>query len=477
LIDQAVILAAGQGARLCGESDAPKPLTRVCGLTLFKRTLLSLQAEGVKRAVVVVGYRADEIRRAAEGDPDLRLEISFVENPDWRLGNGISVLAAKGEVQGEFFLTMADHVFERGILRALRAGGIPAGGVSLAVDRKLAEVFDLEDATKVETSGDRIVRIGKQLTLYDAIDTGLFACSSGLFESLDRIRALRKDASLSEGVGLLAQEGRARAVEIGDATWQDVDTPATLREAERRLLRTLRKPADGLVARHLNRHISLAITRRLARTRVRPNHVTLFTFAVGCAAAWLAAGGEAVTAALGGFLYQCKSILDGVDGELARLKFQGSRLGEWLDTVGDDLSNILFYAGVAVGAERATGDSLYLYLGGAAILLALFCSGLMYRWIWTRERSGDLLAFRWFFEREGTEAPGILAKLKYLAKQDFFVFFFFLLGLFGALHLSLYFVCGVGVVLVCLLAVQYAMSPRAPRPDVVRLERLREREP
>jgi CDP-L-myo-inositol myo-inositolphosphotransferase len=473
MIREAVVLAAGRGARLqggngiAGESlagtaaDLPKPLVSVCGLTLLKRTLQTLQAEGVTRAVVVVGYRAGEVRAAVEGDRDLRLELCFVENPEWSLANGLSVLAAREAVRGDFLLTMADHVFDRAIVSALQLVGAPEGGLSLAVDRKVDQVFDLPDATKVETDGDRIVAIGKHLLHYDAIDTGFFACSQGLMEALASVRAERGDASLSEGVARLAAQGRARAVDVGAATWQDVDTPEALREAERRLLQSLRKPADGIVARYLNRHVSLALSRMLCRTRIRPNQVTLFTFLVGCAAAGLVALGEYLPALLGALLYQVKSILDGVDGEIARLKFQGTKLGEWLDTLGDDLSNILFYAGVGLGAYRLSGDPLYLYLGGAGVALAAICSGLMYYWIWTRLRSGDLLRFRWFFEAApgGGSSAGVFSRLKYLAKQDFFVLFFFVLAAFGVLHAALYFVCGMGVLLLVLLAVHFAVDP------------------
>jgi choline kinase/phosphatidylglycerophosphate synthase len=467
MIRDAVVLAAGRGLRLQGESgvagqspaanDPPKPLVSVCGLTLLKRTLLTLQAEGVTRAVVVLGYRGGEVRAAVQGDRDLGLEVSFVENPEWSLANGLSVLAARDLVRGDFLLTMADHVFDRSIVRRLQVAGAPEGGLSLAVDRRLGEVFDLADATKVQTDGDRIVAIGKHLVRYDAIDTGLFAASQGLMEALDSVKAERGDASLSEGVARLAAQGRARAVDVGGAVWQDVDTPEALREAERRLLRSLRKPTDGIVSRTLNRPVSLAISRRLCRTRVRPNQVTLFTFLVGCAAAGLAAQGEYLFSLLGALLYQAKSVLDGVDGEIARLKFQGSRVGEWLDTLGDDSSNLLFYAAVSLGAFRVTGDPLYLYLGGAGVLLAALCSGLMYYWVWTRLRSGDLLKFRWFFEKGPGGGLGTrgLSRLKYLVKQDFFVLFFLVLAVFGVLRVALFFVCGTGLLLLFLLAVHF----------------------
>ena len=487
MLEEAVILAAGRGLRL-GCEDVPKPLTHVCGLPLLERTLRTLHAEGVRRAVVVVGYRADDIRAALARLSIAGLELVVAENPEWERQNGLSVLAAAPHVRGDFFLTMADHVFDRGLVRALGAVGAPVGGLALAVDRDIAGVFDLDDATKVETRGDLIVAIGKTLGHYDAVDTGVFACTHGLLEALAGVRAERGDASLSEGVARLASAGRARAVDVTGSLWQDVDTEETLREAEKRLLASLRKPADGLVSRHLNRSLSLAITRVLCRTPLRPNHATLLTLLCGAGAACAAAVGDYAFGVLGGFLYQWKSILDGVDGELARLKFQGSALGAWLDTLVDDATNWMFYAGVAVGAYRHSGESTWLYLGLSSVVLAVLVSAVMYHWIWTRKHTGDLLAFEWFWEnavklvkpsygakhpndamRQGVTFPGErgwVGRLQLLAKQDFFCLLFFVFALAGCLPALLYLVAVMGVVLLMLLAIQYLREARARRRPV-----------
>ena len=100
--------------------------------------------------------------------------------------------------------------------------------VNLAIDRKIDTIFDLDDATKVQTSGDQLTAIGKELTDYDAIDTGVFLCSDELFRYL---KAAQRDGdcSLSDGVRLMAADGKVRAVDIGGAWWQDVDTPEMLR--------------------------------------------------------------------------------------------------------------------------------------------------------------------------------------------------------------------------------------------------------
>ena len=84
---------------------------------------------------------------------------------------------------------------------------------------------------KVKTCGDRIIAIGKDLADYDAIDTGVFLCAPNIFDYLERAKR-NGDCSLADGVRLMAAEGKARAVDIGQAWWQDVDTPEMLRQAE-----------------------------------------------------------------------------------------------------------------------------------------------------------------------------------------------------------------------------------------------------
>jgi 1L-myo-inositol 1-phosphate cytidylyltransferase len=103
--------------------------------------------------------------------------------------------------------------------------------VILAVDPKLDRVFDLDDATKVRREGNRIVDIGKTIPEYDAFDTGMFLCSPSLFDTLDSAKK-EGNCSLSDGMRILGREGKLRAFDIGEATWQDVDTPQALAYAE-----------------------------------------------------------------------------------------------------------------------------------------------------------------------------------------------------------------------------------------------------
>jgi choline kinase len=103
--------------------------------------------------------------------------------------------------------------------------------VTLAIDRKVASVFDLDDATKVQIEGDRIASIGKAIAAYNAIDCGVFLCTQAIFDALGEVVAKKGDASLSEGMAAIGARGGFLGFDIGDRWWQDVDTPDMLGEA------------------------------------------------------------------------------------------------------------------------------------------------------------------------------------------------------------------------------------------------------
>ena len=235
-----LVLAAGFGSRLRTD-DAPdrlKPLTVVGGRPLMLRTLDTLAAAGCDRVVVVLGYGADRVRAEIEAAYEGPLPLAFVVNERYELANGVSVLAARDELGADpFLLTMADHVFGPEIARLARAQQPPEGGAALFVDRKLDSIFDMDDATKVRTDGEHILRIGKELPEFDAVDTGLFLCTSALLDALQDVLDATGDASLSQGVAALAARGAMTTIDVGPGFWQDVDTPEMLAHAEHQLAR------------------------------------------------------------------------------------------------------------------------------------------------------------------------------------------------------------------------------------------------
>jgi phosphatidylglycerophosphate synthase len=199
--------------------------------------------------------------------------------------------------------------------------------------------------------------------------------------------------------------------------------------AEAALFRSLRKPQDGWTSRHLNRYISLSISRWLVKTPLRPNQVSVAILGIGVLGALSATQGTYGGLALGAGLFQAQSVLDGCDGEMSRVSHRGSRLGEWLDTIGDDLTNYGFFGGAGLGLYRATGQQLYLLAGGICVACGVIASGLEYRYL-IKIGSGDLLKYP-LSQASGGE--GALAFLAPLFKRDTFVLLTLLAALAGAL--------------------------------------------
>jgi 1L-myo-inositol 1-phosphate cytidylyltransferase len=233
-ITDAVILMAGTGSRLRTSGEIlPKPLVPIFGRPLISYTVDALWKVNVRNLHAVVGADGDALVAALRALVPSTMRLHPISNPDWQKQNGVSVLCAAERVREPFFLTMGDHLFDPSVLARVIEHADPSE-LNLAVDRKIKAVFDLDDAMKVQTSGDRVVAIGKNLATYDAIDTGVFLCPNELFDYLRRAR-INGDCSLADGVRLMANEGKVRVIDIGDAWWQDVDTFAMRKRAEEEL--------------------------------------------------------------------------------------------------------------------------------------------------------------------------------------------------------------------------------------------------
>ncbi len=366
----ALILAAGLGSRLRPQTKTPKPLTRVLGLTLAERVVCTLIDADIRRFLVTLGHEAETVRAHFSDIARRRgVTIDFIEAEDWERGNGASALAARDRTgEAPFFLVMIDHLFDPGIARALADEPPAPGEMRLAVDHDKDGIFDLDDVTRVKIDDGRIQEIEKMLDDWDAGDTGVMLCTSGLFEGLERAAA-SNEHGLSDGLRELAGEGRARTVDVTGMPWLDVDTPDALREAERRLIRDQgRKTRDGPVSRHLNRPVSRWLSRYLVRTSVTPNQISLISWMLSCVAAGLMALGGYPALATGGTLAQLASVIDGCDGEIARLKHSQSEFGGWFDAVLDRYADAVLLFGLMWHEFSATGTNLSVLLGFAAIV-------------------------------------------------------------------------------------------------------------
>jgi len=233
---QCLIIAAGEGQRLRQKGES-KPLTPLLGIPLIERVIRTAREAGADDFYVVTGYRDDLVsaflKRLAGR---LGLQITTIMNAEWQKQNGISVLRAREYLHDHFLLMMTDHLIDPSIARKVAGFPLASGEIALAVDGDiLNHRIDPEDVTRVLVDNERVRKIGKGLDEFNGFDTGIFLCTPAIFEALARSAGNNGDASLSDGVRVLAEEGRVRAVNVEGKFWIDVDDPIAFWRAENSL--------------------------------------------------------------------------------------------------------------------------------------------------------------------------------------------------------------------------------------------------
>ncbi len=201
----------------------------------------------------------------------------------------------------------------------------------------------------------------------DGLPVGLYALTA------DELRAMAQDCparNLDELYSWISASHPVVSMNVGEDLWQSVHSETDRRIAEKKLDRWLVKPTDGMYAR-LNRRISIPISRQLIKFPISANMVSILTLGVGIlSAAFFALGGYWNTV-LGALLCLFASILDGCDGEVARMKLLESDFGCWLETVCDYVFYLFLLVGMTVGQWRTSGSKSYLAWGGVLLLGAL----------------------------------------------------------------------------------------------------------
>ena len=298
-----VILPAPPGAA------SPPPGTVIAGLPLLRRIVLAAERAGFER--ILVHPRACPEPHLLAGTAAAPLDADLPVMPRARL-----------------VLLPANVLPQARWLRALRE--MPLDLETLVVDSTLTAV--------VESGGiDEVLR-----------SAGQAAGAEDLIAALSR--RLARATAAGDPAGRFAIGGTAEAPDAVD--W---------------LLRSLIKDSEGFMSRHVERRISLAITRRLVGTRITPNEMTLVSLTIGLLGAPFFLSAEPLQQIVGSLLFLTHSILDGCDGELARLKFQESPNGARLDFWGDNLVHVAVFACMAGGWTMAAGSLWPLLLGALAI--------------------------------------------------------------------------------------------------------------
>jgi hypothetical protein len=227
---------------------------------------------------------------------------------------------------------------------------------------------------------------------------------------------------------------------------------ASARRAKRALIRACRKPLDidGLICLLLGRRLSGLLSYGLVELPIRPNAVTAVSLLIGLTAAAVAAFGGYHAFAWGGGLLFFSWVLDNCDGEIARVKYQGSRWGAWFDIYADFVTNVAFVGAMAIGFYRVSGSVVYLVAGLYTLIALTLYNGVVFRFIHKLGVPDEFL-FQWWFDRKSGDTTNDAAGhenreldvswlsrsfsyIKYLGRRDFFIFAYFVTALLGILE-------------------------------------------
>lgn len=284
------------------------------------------------------------------------------------------------------------------------------------VDRRLAGELSSD------TSTDAIV--------WRAADgpVGVFSASRDVLERATPGGALASRADFERA---LRSEGAIEAGPSEPRIAVDVTDDASAERAAEALWESCRKPVDGLVSRNLNRHISLFISRRIAHTAISPNHISILCLFLGFAAAAVALGGTYAHLVAGAAIFKLNSILDGVDGELARVKFAHSKLGELLDSAGDNVANFSFFGALSYVTWR-DGDHVLAAIGAVGLSLWAMYLVFLYSRLYSLGRGDVLLVKTSLDDAKNETVAKVVNFFQTILRRDMFVMLTFVLAVLGA---------------------------------------------
>lgn len=368
---QLIILPPHPESRVSGQPVLPEQM--FLSLPLIRRSVLSAVRAGIDRVVVVTPEPA-EMKGVLDGTPavvvDAREPITL--NPGRVLFLRTHVLPDSHWLKTLVGMSLEPEHFYK--------------------DSDLAAVIDLVKPQTIDLNGSSS------------------HSAHGFFTTLER----------EFKVDLLSADPKGRFV---------LASPDDARAAEDWLIQRLFKETESFMARHFERKISLALSRRLVSTSITPNAITLFSLGIGFLCAPFFLSTQVTYQVIGAILFVCHAVIDGCDGELARLKFQESRMGMILDLWGDNVVHVAVFSCMGIGWSLAAQATWPLLVAGMAIAGTLGAAWVVYRQTvrWTNK---GIPAFTSVVQSRTSTMSRIMDGL---GNRDF-IYFVLLLSAFGKAH-------------------------------------------
>jgi len=297
------------GAQIIVWCDAPKG--RVAGVELWRRAVYTACRAGFQRLIIVAPGRVEEVRSSLADDPRLEGRRWEVVTPGESWAARVVAAGGRWVLLQDRWVVDATHLRDLAATTRGRAASSPEGPI----------VADATDVVEIA---------GQVWSLTHAAP------------SLDRVLE-------------------------SPLLYVEIKLPPDLRRAEDALFQGLARNVTNFFARTIDRPMSRAISRVLAPWPITPNQITIFSIGLGIVGALCLLRPTYSFGLLGSFLFLLSTIVDGCDGEIARLKFQESARGAQLDVIGDNVVHAFLFPCVALHAYFADPNGPYLLLGASAI--------------------------------------------------------------------------------------------------------------
>lgn len=182
------------------------------------------------------------------------------------------------------------------------------------------------------------------------------------------------------------------------------------KKAETLLICSCNKIKESFVAK-LHRMFSLPISRQLCKTFLTPNQISVLFCFISFIGACFIISGNTFLYYLGILMQPFAMVIDCCDGEVARLKQQYSSIGEWVDTICDNLATLFFISAISIVNYNINTSEFNYYLGYFSVILYLVSIILMFLVQLTLEKGGSFKEINKKFKNDGSRLKIFLAAI------------------------------------------------------------------
>jgi 1L-myo-inositol 1-phosphate cytidylyltransferase / CDP-L-myo-inositol myo-inositolphosphotransferase len=403
-MDHAILVAAGTG--IDGERLNSHGKTLVGGIPQVKRLIITAERAGIKRFTIIVEGDNSPLKEILKNEK--RIKSSLI----WHsLGSAI-----KFEPEPSLILQSNLIISPTGL----------SGLMICTVSRdEIAVLVDEDKDAWVKTKGDAV----EDISLSGGKVVGAFVSHGSLLE-----KSILNSMSLKGWTEELVGRGSVKSVRFSDGYWMRLTSDKNSRqEAENLLFSNVRKSSSGWISKNINTRISIPISRLLIRTPLTPNMISVLIGIIGMLCGFFYAIERPI---LGAVFLELSTILDGCDGEVARIKLMESKRGQWVDTVSDQLTFLSFVVGVPIGFYRIAKSPLAITLGSINLLIFLFFLVWSFYFLARYAHSGSMVAYPKTIDRlvpvgKRTRLHKFIIKLRPMLTRAFFSPVFLLATILG----------------------------------------------